>query len=146
VGQIRALLRAGDHRGARAAAERRAAARPLDAEVHLLLGMLYLESGADGPALDCLRRATFLDADHPLAQFTLGRAWLRHADQSRARAAFVQARRLLIATPDSEGVSTVEPVLAGELRRAVESQIAQLVPERGREGRRNAGAESPSQR
>jgi chemotaxis protein methyltransferase CheR len=63
----------GDREGAREHAERLARERPLDAGVHLHLGMLHLDVGAIDTAIESLRRATFLDARSALSQFSLGR-------------------------------------------------------------------------
>jgi chemotaxis protein methyltransferase CheR len=118
-----ALLRDGDRAAARAEAESLASERRVDPAVHLLLGMLCLEDGALEAALDALRRATFLAPNDPLAQFALGRALARSGEPVRARAAFLQARRALVAMPRSDGLSTPEPVQISELRDAVDVEL-----------------------
>ncbi len=127
VAALHAVLRGGDRTAARAAAERLVASRPLDAEAHLVLGLLYLEDGAAAHAAEHLRRATFLAAENALAQFSLGRAMLELGDRNRARAAFLQARRALLGLDAGQPVGVVQPVLAGELRAAVEAELRRLV-------------------
>jgi chemotaxis protein methyltransferase CheR len=110
----------------RAALEERAAARPLDADAYLRLGMFDLDGGAAERALDSLRRATFLAPDSALAHYSLGRAWERLGDGARARTALVQARRLLGALADEAPVAGGEGLLAGELRNAVAAELRAL--------------------
>ncbi len=99
---------------------------PLEAAGHLLLGMIYLDDGLLDHALESLRRATFLDRDGALAHFSLGRAYLRQGQVGRARAAFVHVRRLVAALPDAQAVQDSNGLVAGDLRRAVDAQIASL--------------------
>ncbi|MCX6023652.1 MAG: hypothetical protein NTZ05_18350 [Chloroflexi bacterium] len=121
--QVRALAHGGDRTAARALAQRFAAAQPLAAEAHLLLGMLALEAGAANEALDSLRRAAFLDASAPLAHFSLGRAYLDLGEPVRAGGALVQARRLLAALPDDAALPDTNGLTAGELRQAAEALL-----------------------
>jgi Flp pilus assembly protein TadD len=102
-------------------------AQPLEAGAHLLLGMLQLDEGEIEPALESLRRATFLDASNALAHFSLGRAYLRVGSAQRARAALTHARRLLAPLPDAEPVPGGDGVAVGELRRAVDAHLDSLV-------------------
>ena len=123
---VRTLRRAGDRAAGRAAAERLASERGLDPAVQLFLGMLYLEDSALEAALGALRGATFLAPEDALAQFMLGRALARGGDPARARAALLQARRALVAVPETARLSTAEPLQASELRAAVEVQLRGL--------------------
>ena len=124
--QVRILAHGGDRTAAREQAERLTRTRPLVAEAHLLLGMLYLDEGALEPAVESLRRATFLDAHNALAHFSLGRVYLQIGDHARARAALIHARRILAVVPDDQGISGGDGLVAGELRHAVEAQLASL--------------------
>jgi chemotaxis protein methyltransferase CheR len=124
--QVRTLAHGGDRAAAREQAERLVRARPLEAEAHLLLGMLDLDEGSAGPALASLRRATFLDARDALAHFSLGRAYLQLGDQARARAALIHARGILLAAPDDQAIPGRGELSAGELRHAIETQLASL--------------------
>jgi chemotaxis protein methyltransferase CheR len=126
VEQVCDLLRHGERQAARRRAEQLAADHPLRAEAHLLLGMLYLEEGLTDAALACLRRATFLESGHPLAQFSLARALQQNGEVDRARAAFVQARHALAGRADDEIIAATEPVGVAELRQAIDHQLAAL--------------------
>ena len=95
----------------------------LSAKAHLDLGMSFLEQGMPGRAIECLRRATFLEPDHALAQFSLGRAYIQTADVGRARAALRHARRVLAALPDTEPVAGSDTILIGDLRHAIDVQL-----------------------
>ncbi|HEY3081807.1 MAG TPA: CheR family methyltransferase [Chloroflexota bacterium] len=124
--EIWRLAHAGESRAARVAVERLAVARPLEVEAHLLLGMLWLDEGAAQSAFGSLRRAVFLEAQNPLAHFGLGRALLRLGDRARARTALVHARRLLAGAPADGLVPRGGGMRLGDLRRAVDAQIATL--------------------
>ncbi len=124
--QVRVLAHGGDRTAAREQAERLTRAQPLVAEAHLLLGMLYLDEGALEPAVESLRRATFLDAHNALAHFSLGRVYLQMGDQARARAALIHARRILAVLPDDQAIFGGGGLVAGELRHAVAAQLASL--------------------
>jgi chemotaxis protein methyltransferase CheR len=99
---------------------------PLDAGVHLRLGMVYLEAGDIARAVESLRRATFLDPNNPLAHFTRSRACLRLGDRPNALAALTQARRILARLPDDQEVAGGDRLTSIELRRAVEIQLTAL--------------------
>src|SRR5262249_2996016 len=116
---------------ARAAVEQLLAAQPVEAEAHLLLGMLHLDGGEIEPALESLRRATFLDASNALAHFSLGRAYLSLGTRQRARPALTHARRLLAPLPDTEPVPGGDGVAVGELRSAVDAHLNSLAPSGG---------------
>lgn len=99
----------------------------MDPLVHLQAGMLRLGEGAPVAAIDCLRRASFLDETSALVQFSLGRAYRQIGDSSRSRAAFSRARRLLAGVDDGEPLAGGEgKVATGELRHAVDLQLADL--------------------
>jgi chemotaxis protein methyltransferase CheR len=97
-----------------------------DFEAHLLLGLRHLDAGAVDEAIAGLRRAAFLNAEHSLTQFSLGKAYLHAGDASRARAAFSHARRLLAAAPADQPVEVGGEMTAEELRFAVEAHLAAL--------------------
>jgi hypothetical protein len=88
-----------------------------------MVGMLYLEKGVLDRALTSLRRAVFLDDRDPLAQFSLGRAWLLSGDPARARVALLHAGRQLASLSDEAPVPGCASMRAGELRRAVQTQL-----------------------
>jgi chemotaxis protein methyltransferase CheR len=126
IDDVLALAHSGDRAAAGEQAERLVRARPLDAETHLLLGLLDLDTGDAARAVESLRRAAFLDANSVLASFSLGRAYIQLGDRSRARGAFVHARRLLGALADDDLVPHGDGLSAGDLRHATEIQIAAL--------------------
>jgi chemotaxis protein methyltransferase CheR len=95
-------------------------------EAHLLLGLQHLDAGDVDEAIASLRRAAYLNGDHSLTQFSLGKAYLHGGDAARARAAFSHARRLLAAAPDDQPVDVGGEMTAGELRFAVEAHLAAL--------------------
>jgi chemotaxis protein methyltransferase CheR len=110
--------------GALEDAERIVIAEPLNASAHLLLGMLYLDRGAPDQALSSLRRAAFLEPRDPLVHFTLGRAWALAGQPERATAALLDARRNLGAFADNDLLPGGGGMWAGELRHAVDAQLA----------------------
>lgn len=97
----------------------------MDPLVHLQVGMVRLGEGASAAAIDSLRRAAFLDETSPLVQFSLGRAYRQIGDPSRSRSAFARARRLLAGLDDDQPLAGGD-VATGELRHAVETQLADL--------------------
>jgi chemotaxis protein methyltransferase CheR len=127
--RVLALARTGDRVAACTQAEELVRQRPLDAETHLLLGLLRLDVGATEWAIESLRRATFLDAGNVLASFSLGRAYVQLRDRARARGALAHARRLLGALPDEQAIPHGEGLTVGELRHAIATQLAAV--ERG---------------
>jgi chemotaxis protein methyltransferase CheR len=100
-------------------------AASMDPLVHLHAGMMRLGEGAPAAAIDSLRRAAFLDETSALVQFSLGRAYRQIGDPSRSRSAFSLARRLLAGLADDQPLAGGE-VATGELRHAVEAQLADL--------------------
>ncbi|HWE62220.1 MAG TPA: CheR family methyltransferase [Chloroflexota bacterium] len=107
-------------------AEHLARTWPLQVDGHLLLGMIYMDEQAIERAIESLRRATFLDQTHVLAHFNLGRAYLQYGDAARARATLTHARRLLAALPEGQDLPGGGAISAGELRFALEAQLAGL--------------------
>src|SRR5579859_2911370 len=97
----------------------------MDPLVHLQAGMLRLGEGAPAAAIDSLRRAAFLDETSALVQFSLGTAYRQLGDPARSRSAFARARRLLAGEADDRPLPGGD-VAAGELRHAVEAQLADL--------------------
>jgi chemotaxis protein methyltransferase CheR len=124
LGEVRALLRSGARAAARARLAELARAEPLSVATHRLHGLLALEDGDTAAALESLRRATFLDADDPLAQFGLGRAYRALGDENRARAAFRHARRIVAAWAADRPVPGDEGLPAADLRAALDAQLA----------------------
>jgi len=96
-----------------------------DAQQHLSAGMLQLDQGAAVAAIDSLRRAAFLDENSALVQFSLGRAYRQNGDLSRSKSAFRRARRLLAGSDDDQLLVDGD-VATGELRGAVDAQLADL--------------------
>jgi chemotaxis protein methyltransferase CheR len=106
--------------------ERATPATPsMDPLVHLQAGMAQLGEGAPAAAIDSLRRAAYLDETSALVQFSLGRAYRQIGDPARSRSAFSLARRLLAGLADDQPLPGGE-VATGELRHAVEAQLADL--------------------
>ncbi len=124
--RARTLAERGDRSAAKIEAERWVRAWPLEAEAHLLLGMLNLDEGLVEPAIRSLRRAALLDGNNGLVHFNLGTAYLRSGDPSRARAALSDARRILLESPVDSIAACGVGVSATDLRLAVEEQLAAL--------------------
>ena len=118
------LAQAGEQAAARDCAQRLVEARPAEAGAHLLLGLLLLDEGEGARAAESLRRAAFLDATNPLAHFGLARALAGLGEGRRARSALARAGQLLAAQPDDQPVPAGGGMTAGELRRAVDAQLA----------------------
>jgi len=127
----RALLKRGERAAGRAALQAHVERAPLAEVAHRLHGLLALEEGDYGTALTSLRRATFLAADDPLAQFGLGRAYRALGDEKRAVVAFRYARRILAALADDAIVPGDDTLSIAHLRRAVEAQLTGSNAERG---------------
>ncbi len=89
-------------------------------------GLLALEAGSPGTALEWLRRATFRQPDSALAQFALGRVYVALGDRPRALAAFVHTRRLLDALAGDELVPGSESLAVATLRQTVAGFLEQL--------------------
>jgi len=95
-----------------------------DGQAELEAGLLALEAGSAGSALDWLRRATYKNPHSPLAQFALARTYLEAGDLTRAHAALLHARRLLLPL-DSDGLVPGSDALQVEtLRQAVQTHLA----------------------
>lgn len=103
-----------------------ARARPLDPADHLQLGMLLLEQGKTSLAIESLRRATFLDPQHALAHFGLGRAYYQDGDTTRARVALRQARSLVAAIPAGEKLPGSDELSVERLRHAIDMLFVAL--------------------
>jgi chemotaxis protein methyltransferase CheR len=127
----RALLARGERVAGQATLRAYVERAPLTEVAHRLLGLLALEEGDYTGALDSLRRATFLAADDPLAQFGLGRAYRALGDETRAVAAFRHARRTLAALADDAVVPGDDTLSIPHLRRAVQAQLTGTGDERG---------------
>lgn len=123
--QVWALVHDGDRLAACEVAARLARAAPLNGEIHLVLGLLLLEEGDTGPALEALRRVALLDRDNALAHVGLGRAYRQLGSWDRARAALGQARRILAPLPDQATVTGGDGMTAVELRRTVDALLAE---------------------
>jgi chemotaxis protein methyltransferase CheR len=96
----------------------------LDCRAHLMQGMLHLDDGDLHLAIESLRRAAYLDADNPLAYFSLGRAYTRLGSPDRAVAALLHARRLLAVSPADGTVPGYDEISVAELSHAVELMLA----------------------
>ena len=120
------MAQGGDGPPALDRAEQLTRPNPLDAKAHLVLGLLQLDAGAAERALESLRRASFLDPDNPLAQFSLGRAYAQLGDPARARRTLANARRQLVPLADDQPIPDGEGLSAGELLHAIAAQLAAL--------------------
>lgn len=89
-------------------------------------GLLALEAGSAGSALEWLRRATFRQPDSALAQFALARAYVALGDPTRAAAALGYTRRLLADVPGDHLVPGSDSLTAETLRQAVASYLTKL--------------------
>jgi chemotaxis protein methyltransferase CheR len=107
----------------RVEAQSRAAAQPLDLDAQNALGMLSLDAGYFEDSIRAFRGVIFLDSSYALAHFGLGRAYAHLGEIERARAALLQVRRLLIGV-DDEPVRGADGLRVGDLRAAVEAQLA----------------------
>jgi chemotaxis protein methyltransferase CheR len=125
VAQLWPLVRGGDRVAAGELATRLATTAPLEAEVHLVRGLVLLDEGDPERALEVLRRAVFLAPNNALAQVSLGRACHRLGSRERARAALSRARRILAPLPGADLVPGGGGVTAGELRRSIDALFAE---------------------
>ena len=100
--------------------------RPTPSGNELDAGLLALEAGSPGSALEWLRRATFRQPDNALAQFALARAYAALGDQQRALAAFAHTRRLLDAFGADDLVPGSDSLAVGTLRQTVAGFVDQL--------------------
>jgi chemotaxis protein methyltransferase CheR len=107
LGQVRALL-AGD---------------PLDAEAHLLHGLVLLEAGQPAAAVAALRRALYADPGFALAAFTLGRAYDALGETVAARRAYERALRAPGA-PDGHYELTQREVGPGDIAAACRARLS----------------------
>lgn len=126
LGEVRALLSSGAREAARERLADLAREEPLSVATHRLQGLLALEDGEPDAALASLRRATFLDADDPLAQFGLGRVYRALGDENRARAAFRHARRLIASWPGDRPIPGDDGLSAEDLRAGLDAQLATI--------------------
>ncbi len=124
LAEVRTLVRAGARDAARECLEQLTRSAPLAVAAHRLLGFLALEDGLPAVALTSLRRAAFLAADDPLAQFGLGCAYRVLGDETRAGAAFRHARRILVTWPGDRSIPGDEGLSAEELLGVIEVQLA----------------------
>lgn len=99
-----------------------------DARAELEAGLLALEAGSAGSALEWLRRATFRDPRNPLAQFGLARAYLQTGDVARAHAALIHTQRLLRPLAGDALVPGSDALLVDTLRQAVNAHLAGIEP------------------
>jgi chemotaxis protein methyltransferase CheR len=99
---------------------------PASAKAELEAGLLALEAGSAGTALEWLRRATFREPHSPLAQFALGRAYLGAGDAPRAVAALLHAQRLLTTLDDQAHVPGSDDMSVETLRQAVQTHLSAL--------------------
>jgi chemotaxis protein methyltransferase CheR len=89
-------------------------------------GLLALEAGSAGPALEWLRRATFRQPDSALAQFALARVYVALGDRARAQAALVHTRRLLVRYAADELVPGTDSMAVETLRQTVATYLEDL--------------------
>jgi len=89
-------------------------------------GLLALEAGSAGSALEWLRRATFRQPDSALAQFALARAYVALGDRARAQAALVHTRRLLLHHGADELVPGSDSMAVETLRQTVATYLEDL--------------------
>jgi Flp pilus assembly protein TadD len=83
--EVRALLARGDLTGALQRAERAAAASPRDAQLHFLLGVVLMDLGRDGAALDVFMRMSeeYPELPDPYNNIALLRARAGELEQAR---------------------------------------------------------------
>jgi chemotaxis protein methyltransferase CheR len=109
-----------------AASSRRVVPRGVVPGNELEAGLLALEAGSAGLALDWLRRATFRHPDSALAQFALARAYVALGDRARAQAALVHTRRLLVPHAAHELVPGSDSMAVETLRQTVATYLEDL--------------------
>ena len=103
-----------------------AAPRGLSGRAELEAGLLALEAGSCGSALEWLRRATFRDPHSPLGQFALARAYLGVGDMPRAHAALLHTQRLLSELRTETIVPDSDALPVETLRQAVQTHLTAL--------------------
>ena len=98
----------------------------LEGEEELEAGLLALESGEAGAALDLLRRATFREPGNAVAQFALGRAYVATGDALRGRTALLQTRRLLAPLAGDDLVPGSDSLSVETVRQTVQTYLEEL--------------------
>lgn len=96
---------------------------PLNADAYFVRGLVELESGAAGHAVQSFRRALYVDPRFGLAAFKLGRAYDAAGDPGAARRAYEQALRTL--DPEQEGHDRIlDQVDLGDIADACRARLA----------------------
>ena len=105
-----------------------------DGDPDLEAGLLALESGSPGTAVEWLRRAAFRDPASAVCQFALARAYLDLGDASHARAALLHTRRLLAPLLAEDVVPGTDELGVDSLRLTIQSHLESLIYDRSAVG------------
>ncbi len=96
---------------------RQAIARePLCAPGHYLHGVILTEMARHEEAFEALRRATYLQADFPLAHYSLGLSYASAGNVARARREMERVRELLDGLPNDQEVESGDGLTVAGLR------------------------------
>lgn len=109
-----------------------ASSATLDTTADLDAGLLALEAGSPGSALEWLRSATFRDPSNALAHFALAQAYQQTGQTAQAQAALLHARHLLDALSDHDRLLAAGDSMSVEtLRQAVQTHLDHLYVSEG---------------
>lgn len=122
--RLHALADAGQHDELDRVLAHAVKAHPLEAELHYLSAVLWLEKGRDEAAADAARRALYLDPGLVVAAMALGSALRRLGDPRGARRAYRSAAAILAKYAPDAPVDLADGEKAGGLRRSVDSLLA----------------------
>jgi Flp pilus assembly protein TadD len=132
VPQVRQALAEGRYADAARLARTSAAADPLRAELHYLLGRALADAGQDDEALPALRRAVYLDPADGLAHFLLAGALARSGDAAAAAREYRAAAHALHRAPQLAGADELGGRSPKELARVCEQLDRRLSDGGGR--------------
>jgi chemotaxis protein methyltransferase CheR len=107
-------------------AERACRDHPFSAELHYLRGLFLSDLGRDDDAADAFRRVTYLEPQHALAHYALGRALAKAGHAQRARRAFQTAHELCDEMDPAATLPLTEDEPAARLASAARLEIELL--------------------
>ncbi len=99
------------------------AREPLCAPGHYLHGVILTEMARTEDAFEALRRATYLQADFPLAHYSLGLSYASAGNSARARREMERVRELLDGLPNDREVESGDGLTVAGLRELADLQL-----------------------